>query len=172
MLHCVLSYLTNLEDVNLRVIQTLKRVFPKVRVGFSDHTAPDDTMLTLSAAYLLGAEVIEKHFTLNKLLPGNDHYHAGDPADFKQAISNFKMIQTILGNGEKTVLNCESISRKEARRSLVVVRNMCAGEVIRVEDIAAKRPGTGISPEYAEIVIGKTIKIDLDADSLLTWEIF
>ena len=77
--HCVLSYPTSPSDANLRIIKTLKRYYPDVRVGFSDHVAPDDTMMTLATAYLMGAEVIEKHFTLDKTLPGNDHYHAGDP---------------------------------------------------------------------------------------------
>ena len=100
----MLSYPTNPKDANLRVIDTLKKTFPSVRVGFSDHVAPDDNMMTLAAAYLLGAEVIEKHFTLDKTLPGNDHYHAGDPEDFKKAIANFQWIDKILGNPEKVVL--------------------------------------------------------------------
>lgn len=70
-------------------------------VGFSDHVAPDETMMTLAAAYMLGAEVIEKHFTLDKTLPGNDHYHAGEPEDFKKAIANFKWIDTVLGSNER-----------------------------------------------------------------------
>lgn len=168
--HCVLSYPTAPVNANLRIIETLKRVFPDVRVGFSDHVAPDDTMMTLAAAYLLGAEIIEKHFTLDKTLPGNDHYHAGDPEDFQKAIANFKWIDTVLGNAEKTVLDCESVPRREARRSLVLTRDMNAGEVIRAEDIMAKRPGTGISPNFADIVIGRKIKQDLAEDTILDWE--
>lgn len=129
--HCVLSYPTNPKDANLRVIDTLKKTFPSVRVGFSDHVAPDDNMMTLAAAYLLGAEVIEKHFTLDKTLPGNDHYHAGDPEDFKKAIANFQWIDKILGNPEKVVLDCEQVPRREARRSLVLTRCMKAGEIIK-----------------------------------------
>ena len=90
LLHCVLSYPTSPNNANLRVIETLKKVFTDVRVGFSDHVAPDESMMTLATAYLLGAEVIKKHFTLDKSLPGNDHYHSGDPEDFKKAISNFQ----------------------------------------------------------------------------------
>lgn len=99
--HCVLSYPTDPKDANLRVIETLKKNFPDVKVGFSDHVAPDEGMITLATAYLLGAEVIEKHFTLDKTLPGNDHYHAGDPEDFRKAIANFKLIDSILGSAEK-----------------------------------------------------------------------
>mgnify|MGYP000288067101 FL=1 len=169
-LHCVLSYPTDPGNANLRVIETLKKVFPDVRVGFSDHVAPDDTMMTLATAYLLGAEVIEKHFTLDKTLQGNDHYHAGDPEDFRRAINNFKWIDTVLGRPEKTILECEETPRREARRSLVLTRNMKAGEVITESDIMAKRPGTGIAPKFTDIVIGRTIRMDLEEDTVLTWE--
>ena len=168
--HCVLSYPTDPKDANLRVIETLKRDFPDVRIGFSDHVAPDATMMTLAVAYMLGAEVIEKHFTLDKTLPGNDHYHAGDPGDFKRAIANFRWIDMVLGNGEKTVLACERVPRREARRSLVLTRDIKAGEIISAEDIMAKRPGTGISPEYMEIVVGRTVKRDLEEDTILRWD--
>lgn len=168
--HCVLSYPTQPDDANLRVIETLKKTFPDVRVGFSDHVAPDETMMTLATAYLLGAEVIEKHFTLDKTLPGNDHYHAGDPSDFKKAIENFMFIDRVLGNPEKTVLECELIPRREARRSLVLTRDMQAGEIIKAEDLMPKRPGTGIAPRFADIVIGRAVKMDLAEDTILTWE--
>lgn len=168
--HCVLSYPTAPANANLRIIETLKRVFPDVKVGFSDHVAPDDTMMTLATAYMLGATVIEKHFTLDKKLPGNDHYHAGDPTDFFKAISNFRWIDTILGCGEKTVLDCELVPRREARRSLVLTRDMKAGEAINLTDIMPKRPGTGISPIYTDIVVGRKVKKDLAEDTILTWE--
>lgn len=169
-LHCVLSYPTEPMNANLRIIKTLKKSFSDVRVGFSDHVAPDDTMMTLATAYLLGAEVIEKHFTLDKSLPGNDHYHAGEPGDFKKAIANFKWIDTILGSSEKTVLDCELIPRREARRSLVFTRDMKKGEIIKEKDLMSKRPGTGISPEYAEIVIGRKVVGDFKEDTILTWD--
>lgn len=170
LLHCVLSYPTKNSDANLNFIKTLKRTFPNVKIGYSDHTLPDDTMTILTTAYLYGAEVIEKHFTLDKTLPGNDHYHAGDPEDFKKAIANFERIIEISGSDEKTVLECERIPRREARRSLVLTRSMKKGEILTEKDIMAKRPGTGISPKYTEIVIGREVKQDLDEDTVLTWE--
>ena len=169
-LHCVLSYPTDPKNANLRIIETLKKDFPDVKVGFSDHVAPDETMMTLATAYLLGAQVIEKHFTLDKTLPGNDHYHAGNPEDFKKAIRNFKFIDQILGSPEKTVLECEQIPRREARRSLVLTRNMKAGEIITEKDLMPKRPGTGISPIYTDIVIGRKVLRDLEEDTILTWD--
>ena len=168
--HCVLSYPTDPKDANLRIIETLKKDFPDVRVGFSDHVAPDDTMMTLAAAYMLGAEVIEKHITLDKTLSGNDHYHAGDPDDFKKAMDNFVWIDTVLGSDEKVVLDCEIIPRREARRSLVLTRDMKVGEVIKAEDLMPKRPGTGISPQFTDIVIGRKVLMDLEEDTVLTWD--
>lgn len=170
LLHCVLSYPTKNSDANLEVIKTLKRIFPDVKVGYSDHTLPDDTMTILSTAYLMGAEVIEKHFTLDKTLPGNDHYHGGDPDDFRKAIKNFSIINEVMGNGEKQVLPCEMIPRREARRSLVLTRNMKKGEKLQEHDIMIKRPGTGIAPEFMDIIIGRSLKKDLDEDTVLTWE--
>ena len=168
-LHCVLSYPTELKDANLRIIQTLKNTFPDIRIGYSDHVAPDETMITLATAYLLGAEVIEKHFTLDKSLSGNDHYHSGDPNDFKKAIYNFTMIDNILGSSEKTVFDCELIPRREARRSLVLTHDMKAGDVIKKGDLMPKRPGTGISPQFEDIIIGRKIISDLPEDTILTW---
>lgn len=169
-LHCVLSYPTDPKDANLKIIETLKKVFPDVKVGFSDHVAPDPTMMTLATAYILGSEIIEKHFTLDKTLTGNDHYHSGDPEDFKKARANFDMIDTVLGNPEKTVLDCELVPRREARRSLVLTRSMKVGEKITEKDIMPKRPGTGISPKYTDIVLGRAVKQDLEEDTILTWD--
>ena len=114
LMHCVLSYPTKNEDANLNIISSLKKIYPDITIGFSDHTVPDPCMTILTAAYLLGAEIIEKHFTLDKTLPGNDHFHSGDPSDFKKAIENFELIQVISGQNEKTVLECEKIPRREA----------------------------------------------------------
>ena len=169
-LHCVLSYPTDPKNANLKIIETLKKVFPDVKVGFSDHVAPDPTMMTLASAYILGSEIIEKHFTLDKTLTGNDHYHSGDPEDFKKARANFDMIDTVLGNPEKTVLDCELVPRREARRSLVLTRSMKVGEKITEKDIMPKRPGTGISPKYTDIVLGRAVKQDLEEDTILTWD--
>lgn len=170
LLHCVLSYPTKNEDANLNMIKHLKATFPDVKIGYSDHTMPDKTMTILTTAYLFGAEIIEKHFTLDKTLPGNDHYHAMDPADLKIAVDNFKLLEVIGGQYEKTVLNCEKTPRREARRSLVLTRDMKNGEVIQQKDIMLKRPGTGIKPEYIDIVVGRAVTRDLEEDTVLTWD--
>lgn len=169
LLHCVLSYPTKNEDANLGVIKTLKQIYPDLKIGYSDHTLPDECMTILSTAYLLGAEVIEKHFTLNKALSGNDHYHAADPEDFRKVMANMKLIQTIYGSSEKTVFGCETIPRREARRSIVLTCNLKKGDVITKENISFKRPGTGISPKSLDIVLGRAVNQNLQEDTVLTW---
>lgn len=169
LLHCVLSYPCKNEDANLNMIRTLKRLYPEYTIGYSDHTLPDEHMTILTTAYLLGADIIEKHFTLNKKLSGNDHYHAGDPQDFEKAVNNFKLIGQIRGQEQKVVLPCEVIPRREARRSLVFLRQMKKGEIIGEKDLIAKRPGWGVPPKFVDIVIGRELKCDVDEDTILEW---
>ncbi|WP_063669839.1 N-acetylneuraminate synthase family protein [Aliivibrio fischeri] len=168
-LHCVLSYPTKNEDANLGMIKHLKAIFPELKIGYSDHTLPDPSMTILTASYMLGATVIEKHFTLDKSLPGNDHYHAMDCADLKRASNNFDLLSDVYGSDVKTVLDCELIPRREARRSLVLTRDIKEGEVITERDLMSKRPGTGISPESIDIVVGRAVRRDLDEDTVLDW---
>lgn len=170
LLHCVLSYPTKNEDANLNMIKHLKKIFPDLKIGYSDHTMPDKTMTILTTAYLFGAEIIEKHFTLDKTLKGNDHYHSMDPQDLKIAVDNFKLLEVIGGNYNKTVLDCEEIPRREARRSIVINTDLKRGDRIKKEDIMLKRPGIGIDPEQIEIVIGRKVNRDIDKDTVLTWE--
>ena len=170
LLHCVLSYPTKNEDANLNMIKHLRDMFPDVKIGYSDHTMPDKTMTILTTAYLFGAEIIEKHFTLDKTLKGNDHYHAMDPEDLKIAVENFKLLEVIGGSYSKTVLDCEKMSRREARRSIVINTNLKKGDVIKSEDIILKRPGTGIEPGHINTVIGRTVNRDIEQDTVLTWD--
>lgn len=170
LLHCVLSYPTKFEDANLLNIKRLKDLYPELSVGYSDHTLPDEAMLVLSTAVIYGAEVIEKHFTLDKALPGNDHYHAGNPADFALAVRNFVLLDKINGQYKREVLECEKTPRREARRSLVLTRDLKQGEIIKETDLMPKRPGTGISPEYFDIVVGRKVLRDMKEDDILMWE--
>lgn len=170
-MHCVLSYPTKNEDANLGMITHLKNIFPNVKIGYSDHTLPDPSMTILTASYLLGASVIEKHFTLDKSLIGNDHYHAMDCIDLKLASSNFDLLSKIYGSTTKSVLPCEMVPRREARRSLVLTRDLKKGDTITHDDLMSKRPGTGISPDNIEIVIGRKVNQDLQEDTVLTWNV-
>jgi N-acetylneuraminate synthase len=169
-LHCVLSYPTAVADANLRAIEHLVEVFPGHPIGYSDHTQPDDAMLVLTRAAMLGASIIEKHFTYNKSLPGNDHYHAMDAQDLKRFRSGLALLQDADGSAIKTVYPPEEISRRNARRSLVAVRSLPLGHVLTRDDLMAKRPANGLPPADLDWVVGKRLTRELDADGFLTIE--
>ena len=170
LMHCVLSYPTKDEDANLLMIKDIKEQFEGYDIGYSDHTKPDDKMLILTTAYLYGANIIEKHFTLDKTLTGNDHYHAMDVEDVKTFNENIELINKIKGKKVKQPLVCESSSRKEARRSIVASKDIKKGEKITKDNITFKRPGTGISPSKVDEVIGMNANEDIAEDTLLTYE--
>lgn len=171
-LHCVLNYPLKYENANLRMISHLRHIFPGKVVGYSDHCVPDRGMMVLSASYLYGARIIEKHFTHDKTLPGNDHYHAMDVHDLKEFRKQLAFIETISGDGIKKPLASEDVSRKNARRSIVAKRAIKAGSVIREEDLTYKRPGTGISPLHWDEVIGKKARNDIEEDRVMQFSDF
>ena len=170
LLHCVLNYPTNDYNASLSTITLLKEKFPDKIVGYSDHTMPKD-MKTLEVAVLLGAMIIEKHFTHDKTLPGNDHYHSMDKKDLRMFTDNLNRILTLLGrNGKRDMLNEES-ARKNARRSIVAAKHIRCGKKIRIEDLTFKRPGTGISPKFLDEVINMKASIDIAEDTIITRDI-
>jgi N-acetylneuraminate synthase len=169
-LHCVLSYPTQPADANLAVIGTLRAAFPTRVVGYSDHVPPDHRMRVLGAAYLVGARVIEKHFTFDKTRPGNDHYHAMEAADLRTAMAELRVLQALLGSGEKRVLPCETEARRYARRSLVAARDLAAGHLLEPADVSVKRPGTGIAPGELQRLVGRRLARSIRADQLFAWD--
>ena len=166
-MHCVLDYPTDNKNANLNMITDIKNNFPNYKIGYSDHTQPDDKMLILTSAYLLGATYIEKHFTLDKSLPGNDHYHSGDPKDFKNFSNNLKLLKEIMGKRKKECSQNEEKSKLNARRSIVTKGKIKKNDIITKENIICKRPGTGISSIYYNKIIGKKVLSDLDDDTIL-----
>lgn len=169
LLHCVLNYPTPRHLASLDMITSLKKVFPDRLVGYSDHVPPESDMLTLTTSYLLGARIIEKHFTQNKNLPGNDHYHAMDVNDLKTFKTKVSDIRQLLGGSIKKPLETEELSRKNARRSIVTARNIRKGEIIDETMVTYKRPGTGISPLYWDDVVGRVVASDLEDDHIMQW---
>ena len=167
LLHCVLEYPTPYEHANLQKIVTLKNEFPDLIIGYSDHTKPDFNYQVLKTAYNLGATVIEKHFTLNKKLKGNDHYHSMDADDAKNIITGIEYIDMLRGNGKLICLDSEKKARENARRSLVAAKNIKKGEIIKAEMITWKRPGTGINAEKFNEIIGKIASVDIAEDTIL-----
>lgn len=170
LLHCVLNYPCANRNAHINMIKGLQRAFPANVVGYSDHTLPDERMLVLTAAWLSGALVLEKHFTHDKMLPGNDHYHAMDVDDLKKLAENIELLGDVLGEENKTALAAEALAREHARRSIVIDRTLKAGHVITERDVTCKRPAHGISPASWDQVIGRRIRRDLDEDHVLQWD--
>ena len=154
LLHCVLNYPTEDNNANLGMIQDLQGCYPDSLIGYSDHTLPRD-MKNLEIAALLGASIIEKHFTYDKSLPGNDHYHAMDKEDLRNFRRNMVRIQEAFGETEKRSLPTEQIARDNARRSLVAACRIPCGSTIELDQLLWKRPGYGISPKEIDNVIGR-----------------
>jgi sialic acid synthase SpsE len=170
LLHCILNYPTPNEFANLRMIEHLAHSYPELIIGYSDHTLPDPEMRSLITSYLLGARIVEKHFTNDKSLPGNDHYHAMDKQDCLNFISRVKHIELLLGDSTiKQPLPSEKLSIRNARRSIVIEGGVRKGDKLSEKNITYKRPGTGISPIHWDDVIGKTVTRDLEDDHILQW---
>ena len=170
LLHCVLNYPTPDSNANLGMILGLKRAFPDKIIGYSDHTLPKD-MKVLEIATILGSTIIEKHFTHDKTLLGNDHYHAMDKEDLKLFRENLKRSFEILGSFKVEALVDEEPARANARRSLIAKRFIPKGKTIEAEDLTFKRPAYGISPKFIDEVIGKRAIKDIEEDSLLKWSL-
>ncbi len=167
-LHCILSYPTKNNDAHLELIKVLRRKFSKNVIGYSDHTMPDQNMMILTSAYLNGAMVIEKHFSDTKGVKGNDHFHSLDKYDLIKFRSNIDIYNATNKNLKKReVLNCEKISRKNARRSIVTSQIIKKGERIFIDKIIMKRPGTGLSPDKLKNVLNKKAKRYLAEDTII-----
>lgn len=170
LLHCILNYPTSNQNAHLRMIEGLKRAYPQYVVGYSDHTLPDNAMTPLTTAFLLGAVILEKHFTHDKALPGNDHYHAMDVNDLSRFVEIAGTINVLMGSSDhKEPILLEELSRKNARRSIVVSKDLPAGSLITPDAMTYKRPGTGISPLYWDEVMGKRLVHACEADHILQW---
>ena len=146
---------------------SLKKRYPNCIIGYSDHTKPTPDAIVTNAALFLGARVVEKHFTLDKSLPGNDHFHAMDPADARTILNGFDLADMLMGCGDLVCLDSEKTARRNARRSLVTVRDVRAGETLEVGMLTAKRPGHGISPMRLGEIAGRRAAIDIPADTVL-----
>lgn len=168
LLHCVLNYPTDDRNAALGMIPALARHFPQHVIGYSDHTLPGD-MKVLEVATLLGARILEKHFTHDKTLPGNDHYHAMNCSDLQIFRANFERTISMIGEMKIEALASEEPARRNARRSLVANRNIPAGKVIDREDLTWKRPAGGISPRNYYEVLGMVARADIEEDTVLQW---
>jgi len=165
-LHCNTEYPTPFEDVNLRAMQTIKAAFPGIQVGYSDHTLGIEVPI---AAVALGATVIEKHFTLDRSLPGPDHRASLEPSELKAMVYAIRSIEESLGDGIKKPSPSELNNKLIARKSIVAARDIRKGEPFTEENLTVKRPGTGISPMRWDEVIGQKAGRDYNIDELISW---
>lgn len=164
-LHCNTEYPTPDEDVNILAIKDLKKQFPEIEVGFSDHSVG---YIAAVGATILGVSLIEKHFTLDKNLPGPDHKASATPEELKALVDNVRRIEIMAGSERKTVTASEYKNRAIARKSIVALKDIHKGEVFSPENITCKRPGNGISPMRWYELLGKTAESDFLADELIT----
>lgn len=168
LLHCVLNYPTPDENANLGMILGLKRAFPDKIIGYSDHTLPKDMQICKNAI-LLGATIIEKHFTHDKTLTGNDHYHAMDKNDLTKFKKDIEETFKILGKFEVSALDDEKLARDNARRSLVASKDIKKGDIIKRDDLTFKRPAMGISPKFIDDIVGRRAFCNISEDEVLKW---
>lgn len=171
LMHCILNYPTADENANLGMLLDQRAHFAGTIPGYSDHTLPGK-MEVLKIATLLGAAVLEKHFTHDKTLPGNDHYHAMDKKDLAHFHEELDFTMRVLGDFKKKPLPSEEKSRANARRSLVALKSIKSGEAVSREHLTWKRPASGISPKDIDQLIGKTALRDIGEDEVLKWNMF
>ena len=164
-LHCNTQYPTPFEDVNLRAMLTIQNAF-QVVVGYSDHTKGIEVPI---AAVALGAQIIEKHFTLDKSMEGPDHKASLDPDELKIMIQAIRNIEKALGSGIKKPSESESENINIARKSIVAITDIKKGDIFSEYNLTVKRPGTGLSPVFWNEIIGKISTKDFPKDSLITF---
>jgi N,N'-diacetyllegionaminate synthase len=166
LMHCVTSYPAKIEDINLKVIETLRSTF-KLPVGFSDHTLE---IQMPQAAVALGSCIIEKHFTIDKNLDGPDHKASLEPNEFTEMVESIRNVEKCLGNGKKRLTKEEIEIKKIVRKSIVAKYDIRRGTILNKDMLDIKRPGTGIKPKYIHQLIGKELNENVKKDSLIKWD--
>ena len=163
-LHCNTEYPTAMIDVNLRAMQTISAAFPGVRVGYSDHTLGIEVPI---AAVAMGAMVIEKHFSLDRLLPGPDHKASLEPDELSAMVRAIRNIELAIGKGAKRPSLSELKNKKIARKSIVAARNIKSGEIFTEQSLTVKRPAIGINPMRWDEIVGRTATRNYTIDEFI-----
>ena len=169
---CILSYPTEIKNANLGMIEDLIYSYPQNIIGFSDHTPPTENFYVQIFSVLLGATFIEKHFTYDKTLPGNDHYHSFDADDLSNFFYKLNEFNEIYGLTNKDVVEIEIPARINARRSLYFAKNIPKDSIIKASDLIPKRPGNGVSPKKYKEFVGKKVNQNVFKDQMLEQELF
>jgi N-acetylneuraminate synthase/sialic acid synthase len=168
LLQCTAGYPAAFEELNLRVIATFRERFPQTVVGLSSH---DNGIAMAVAAYILGARVVEKHFTLNHTWKGTDHAFSLEPIGFQKMVRDLRRVRVAMGDGVKRVYQSEVTPMVKMGKSLVAARELPAGHALSREDIAIKSPGGGLQPYEIDKVIGRTTRTALKADETILFEV-
>jgi len=164
-LHCVASYPVPNEQANLGAITTLRKRYPNITIGYSDHTLGIDAAVYAVAA---GAKIIEKHFTLDKKYSDfRDHQLSADPSELKKLIEKIRTVETLLGSGDKKPQPCEAGLETQMRRSIAVARDIPKGTVLRFDDLTWVRPGTGLRPGNEDLLIGQSFNRSLQRGEII-----
>jgi sialic acid synthase len=167
-LQCTAAYPPAWEELDLRVIETYRREFPDAVVGFSGH---DSGIAMAVAAYVLGARIVEKHFTLNRAMKGTDHAFSLEPQGMEKMVRDLRRVRVAYGNGKKKVYETEAAPITKMAKKLVAARDLPAGHVLSEDDIAAKSPGDGLPPYELDRLIGRRLKYPVTAELALTFEL-
>ncbi len=166
-LQCTAGYPAEFEELNLNVITTFRERFPNTTVGLSSH---DNGIAMAVAAYMLGARVIEKHFTLNHTLKGTDHAFSLEPTGFRKLIRDLQRTKAAMGDGVKQTYESERNPIIKMSKKMVAARDLPAGHMIRREDIAFKSPGDGLPPYDIDKVVGRVTRAAMQEDDAITFE--
>lgn len=171
LLHCISSYPTDPDCVNLRMMHHLAREFQECVIGYSDHTLPTAPLLVPTLAVAAGAKVIEKHVTFDRTRSGYDHQISADYVELNRMVSEIRYVERVLGQETKMPIEAEERARRFGRRSLVAAVEIPCGTVIRPEMLVAKRPGTGIEPKFVDRIVGRTVSRKIHQGEILTPEL-
>ncbi len=166
LMHCTTDYPTDIKNVNMNAMITLKNAF-HVPIGYSDHTLGFEAAV---AAVVMGAVVIEKHITLDRDLPGPDHRASMPPEEFCEYVKHIRNAELLLGDGRKKPSEHEKDIMNQVRRSILANKDLKKGTILSKEMFCYKRPGDGIRPEYADILTGRELKRDIGEDEKIMWE--
>jgi sialic acid synthase len=167
-LQCTSGYPAAWNELDLKVIDTYRQLFPDAVVGFSSH---DNGIAMSVAAYVLGARIVEKHFTLNRTMKGTDHVFSLEPQGLRKLVRDLRRLRVALGDGQKTMYPSEVEPARKMAKKLVAACDLPAGHTLRVEDVAAKSPGDGLPPYELERVVGRSLRHPIAADTALTFEL-
>lgn len=167
LMHCTAGYPTEYHNLNLQAIATLKKEFPDAVIGYSGH---DNGILASVVAHLLGATVVEKHFTLNRSWKGTDHKFSLEPEGLRKQVRDLRRVDISLGDGKKVVCDFEKDARVKMGKGIYTSRKLKAGSVLMLDDIVLKSPGNGLPPYKVKDLIGKKLKVDLEDEAIISLE--